>query len=327
MLRKTILLALCIAAMPASIARASEICGAAAEIPDMPGATGARVKDYRAIFQACRIGAGPTRLAIRAMSVDGKSLLLTVDPGTLSTRLDSAACWTCSDTTDEAQKETRYFRALGESNAEKFSPVRPVSRNAGLVHGAGDGAYVTADLCPSHRPLDRDFLALMARQGPHTPVALSISGGWLARHGADFDWLRQQARAGAIDITWVNHTYSHPYVPGLPNAQNFMLRPGVDLVRETFETERLLIARGATPSVFFRFPGLVADRALMDKLRTLHLIALGADAWLVLSPPPRPGSIVLVHANGNEPAGLRLFSRLLETGRIPRPFRRIEEAP
>jgi len=57
------------------------------------------------------------------------------------------------------------------------------------------------------------------------------------------------------------------------------------------------------------------------------LIALGADAWLVLSPPPRDGSIVLVHPNGNEPAGLRLFSRLLEQGRLPQPFRRIEEAP
>jgi hypothetical protein len=36
---------------------------------------------------------------------------------------------------------------------------------------------------------------------------------------------------------------------------------------------------------------------------------------------------LLVHANGNEPAGLRLFSRMLDQGKMPKPFRRIEEAP
>jgi hypothetical protein len=114
---------------------------------------------------------------------------------------------------------------------------------------------------------------------------------------------------------------------GLKDAQNYLLRPGVDLDREIFETEKILIAHGETPSVFFRFPGLVADRTLLDKLEARHLVALGADSWLALGPPPRAGSILLVHPNGNEPAGLQIFSRLLRTGRVPRPLRPLIEAP
>lgn len=324
--RKYLIAALCLAFGSASMARAAEVCGAPATIPDRAGATGARVTDYRPVFKACRIGKGPMQLAIRSFRVDSRDLLLMVDPEKLATEISAAACWTCADTTDEAQKGVRFARAIREAGGQAVT-TRAVSRNAGLVHGQGEGSFVTADLCPSHRPFDRAFLDLMAQQGPHTPIALSISGGWLARHGADFDWLREKARAGALDITWVDHTYSHPYVPGLADARNFMMLPGTDLDREIEETERLLIARGGTPSVFFRFPGLVADRALMEKLARRHLIALGADAWLVLSPPPRPGSIVLVHANGNEEAGLRLFARLLTRRKIPKPFRPIEDAP
>ncbi|HMN70725.1 MAG TPA: polysaccharide deacetylase [Rhodoblastus sp.] len=320
---KSLFAALCLSGAAASMARADEACRAPATIADE---SGARIADYRAVFQSCRRDGRAARLAIRAFSVDGRKLLLTVDPDRLTTQIDEAGCWTCADTTDEAQKDTRYLRALRAAEARSFT-TGTISRNAGLAHGAGAGSFVTADLCPSHKPLDRGFLDMLAKLGPHTPVALSISGSWLAHHGVDFDWLRDKARSGALDITWVDHTYSHPYVPGLADAQNFMLRPGADLTREVFETEKLLLSRGATPSIFFRFPGLVADEKLMDRLRGLHLLALGADAWLVLSPAPRPGSIVLVHANGNEPAGLRLFSRLLDKGAIPTPLRPIDEAP
>jgi hypothetical protein len=65
----------------------------------------------------------------------------------------------------------------------------------------------------------------------------------------------------------------------------------------------------------------------MDGLAQRHLIALGADSWLVLSPAPHAGSILLVHPNGNEPEGLKLFSRLLRAGKTPLPFRTITEAP
>jgi hypothetical protein len=58
-----------------------------------------------------------------------------------------------------------------------------------------------------------------------------------------------------------------------------------------------------------------------------HLVVLGADAWLAKSPKARPGAIILVHPNGNEPAGLEIFASLLAAGTLPRPFRPIADAP
>ncbi|WP_159728483.1 polysaccharide deacetylase [Methylosinus sp. Ce-a6] len=291
-----------------------------------------RVADYRPVFLECHGPSGETRLAIRRMRLDGERIALTVDPATLETSLEPESAWRCLETTEEAQQETRFMRALRPRPGAPDEPRlvasgRSLSISAGLGHGAGAGSYLTGDLCPSRRPLDRDFLRSLADVAPGAPLALSVSGLWLERHGADFDWLMSEAASGSLRIAWVGHSYSHPYAPRLADAQNYLLRPGVDLDAEILRVEKLLIERGATPSAFFRFPGLVADARLMEKLRRRHLIALGADAWLVLSPAPRDGSIVLVHPNGNEPAGLRLFSRLLEQGRLPLPFRRIEEAP
>ncbi len=66
----------------------------------------------------------------------------------------------------------------------------------------------------------------------------------------------------------------------------------------------------------------------MKTLKSHYLLSLiGAVLWLALGLRPRPGSIVLVHPNGNEPAGLRLFWRLLETGAMPLPLRSINDAP
>jgi hypothetical protein len=312
----------CAALLAATTAVAQENCGPAVVEP-VAGATGARVQEYRAVFESCVKG-DETRLATRRLRIEGEELLLTVDPETLETTLTRAACWRCEPTSDEEQAQTRFLQAV-RPPPDASRP--PALVNAGLIHGKGAGSYVTGDLCPSQKPLDRAFIEEVAAQGPGTPLTLAVSGGWIAHHGADFAWLQEKRRSGALAITWADHSYSHPYIPGVKEAQNYMLRPGVDLDREIFETEKLLIAHGETPSVFFRFPGLVSDSALLEKLKERHLVALGADAWLALGPPPRAGSIVLVHPNGNEPGGLQIFSRLLKSGRIPTPFRAINEAP
>ncbi|TLG79354.1 polysaccharide deacetylase [Methylocystis sp. B8] len=306
----------------AATAYGEEISCAPVEITPGPTPADERVRDYPPVFEACDNG-DESRLAIRRMNVDGEALLLTVDPQSLQTSLERAACWRCEETSDAAQAETRYLKAL---HPTQDSARPPALVNAGLIQGAGDGAFVTGDLCPTHKPLDRAFFEKLAAQGPHTPVALAVSGAWLAHHRADFAWLREKARTGALAITWASHSYSHPYVAGLPDRQNYFLRPGVDVDREIFETEKLIIAEGATPSVFFRFPGLVADSALLEHIRDRHLIPLGADSWLALGLRPRPGSIVLVHPNGNEPVGIKLFSRLMDTGAMPRPLRPLNEA-
>jgi hypothetical protein len=156
---------------------------------------------------------------------------------------------------------------------------------------------------------------------------LSISGLWLIHHFADFRWLVDQRESGALDILWVDHTYHHPYRRNLPIGSNFLLAEGVDPEAEILDTERLLIANGETPSLFFRFPGLVSSDPLMQAVSRFHLVTLGADAWLAKGQQPERGSIVLVHPNGNEPKGLALFARDLERGAIPTPLEPLTAAP
>lgn len=118
----------------------------------------------------------------------GEDVLLVVDPQTLATSVERGADWTCAETDDDAQKETRLLRALRPQGMDPgFADGRSVSTNAGLAHGAGGGSFLTGDLCPSHRPLDRAFFQRLAEAAPGAPIALSVSGRWLQHHGEDFD--------------------------------------------------------------------------------------------------------------------------------------------
>ncbi|MGO9389951.1 polysaccharide deacetylase [Rhodoblastus sp.] len=285
-----------------------------------------RVEDYRVILKTCS-AAGKQRVAVREMRVGGEKLLLTVDPQTLAASLEYADGSDCS----EAQGTSRFLELVDHYAADmgkQPSAGATWLENAGLKHGRGEGAYLTGDLCPSRKPLDRAFLQSLEKPGEAAPVALAVSGLWLTHHPADFAWLRREKAEGRLAITFVNHSYSHPYRPGLPDGQNFLLEPGLDKDREVLDLERLLIANGETPSVFFRFPGLISDREWMATLRRDHLIPLGSDAWLAVSPAKPPGgAILLVHANGNEPFGLNRFDSLRQKGELPKPFRPINEAP
>ncbi len=76
--------------------------------------------------------------------------------------------------------------------------------------------------------------------------------------------------------------------------------------------EELLLENGVVPSVFLRFPGIVSDRAVADQVHDGGRIPIGSDAWLAKGQHPQAsGSIVLIHANGNEPLGVDDFLRLL----------------
>ncbi len=156
----------------------------------------ARVRAYRPVFQACAAPGRPPLLAIRRMEIDGVATLLTVDPTTLATRLERDQDWSCTDTDDDQQKDTRYLRAVRASIAPPVSAVQPsgVIAYGGLTRGATPGSFITGDLCPSRRPLDRAFLnQIQAVQSP-LPVALSVSGLWLTHHRAEFQWLRDRER-------------------------------------------------------------------------------------------------------------------------------------
>jgi len=323
-LRWSFLLAL--AACGASSARAQEDClySPPAAISGLIPADA--VSDYRSILSTCREG-GKERVAIRAMTIAGKPWLLMVDPAALTTRIEAAACWACAPADEDQLQATRFIAAVERSAEAPGVSHRTFLINAGLTRGAAPGDFITGDLCPSHRPLDRRFFEKLETIQRAAPVALSISGLWLKHHAEDFQWLREQAASGALDIVWTNHTYTHPYAKGRADDQTFMLSEGLNPDFEILETERLLIANGGTPSVFFRFPGLVSSSPLMQAVRRHHLISIGADSWLAKGQKPRPGSIVLVHPNGNEEIGISLFNRDYDNGTIARPLEPIIDAP
>ena len=287
----------------------------------------AAVGDYRPVLRACVAADGRKAVAIREMTVAGQTVDLLADPEALTTRLERAACWTCHDESEGELDLTRMGRAIRESAEAPGLIHRGFLQNAGLTHGAGSGEFVTGDLCPSRRPLDRTFFTRLEAASPHAPVALSISGLWLIHHFDDFRWLIDERNSGALDILWVDHTYHHPYGRELPDTANFLLTRGVDPDEEILNTERLLIANDETPSLFFRFPGLVSSDPLMQAVRRFHLVTLGADAWLAIGQKPGHGSIVLVHPNGNEPIGLRVFANDLAHGAIAAPFEPVTAAP
>jgi hypothetical protein len=285
------------------------------------------VSDYAPVLKACVAVDGRKAVAIREMTVAGQKLALLADPEALTTRLERAACWTCRDERESDLDATRMGRAIRESAEAPGLVHRGFLQNAGLTHGGAQGDFVTGDLCPSQKPLSRAFFTQLEAAGPHVPVALSISGLWLVHHVDDFRWLVDQRDSGALDILWTNHTYHHPYRRKLPDDANFLLTKGVDPQEEILNTERLLIANGETPSLFFRFPGLISSDPLMQAVSQDHLITLGADAWLALGQKPGRGSIVLVHPNGNEPKGLAMFSTDLAHGAIAAPLEPLTAAP
>jgi len=179
------------------------------------------------------------------------------------------------------------------------------------------GITLTADLCPSHRPLDRrifaDIINGFKRVESPVPIALSVSGLWMKHHQQDIAWLKQLQANHEIYITWVNHSYNHRVSKTSPLKTNFLLEPGTDINYEVLETEKAMLANGLLPSVFFRFPGLVSDQQLVYKITGFGLIPIGTDAWLAKGQQPQAGSIVLIHGNGNEPVGVNDFIKLLRS--------------
>ncbi len=205
-----------------------------------------------------------------------------------------------------------YIKALMDAKRRDLS-----LQDAGIAHGYPfeKGITLTIDLCPSQKPLDRVVFTSLIEGLKNieipVPVGISISGKFMLNHPDDIDWLLGMVRQKQLAITWINHSYHHYYQPGLALRENFLLAQGTDLDVEVLENEKAMLGHGIVPSVFFRFPGLVSNRILVDRIIDYGLIPIGSDAWLAKGQKPVTGSIVLIHGNGNEPLGVADFLQLL----------------
>jgi len=213
-----------------------------------------------------------------------------------------------------AYSNSPYVKALQTAEKQSFS-----LQDAGIVNGfpKEKGITLTIDLCPSHKPLDRvvftSLISEFKKIEQPVPIALSITGRFMLTHSEDLQWLQKLNDSGEIAITWVNHTYNHHFNPKIPLKENFLLEPGTDLNFEILGTEMALLQKGLLFSVFFRFPGLVSDHDLIEKVTSFGLIPIGSDAWLAKGQAAHNGNIVLIHGNGNEPLGIKDFIALLQT--------------
>lgn len=255
-------------------------------------------------------------LAVRSFTAEGEKYLLLVNPQTLDTKVDLANNYTNSSlkwgNVLAIFKNTAYVKALEAATAKDLQ-----LQNAGIDHAFPDekGITLTIDLCPSHKALDRIIFQSVFDEFKKTeqpaPLAISVSGKWMLRHEDDLNWLKSLVAQKELNITWVNHSYNHE-VNKLPLAENFLLAAGTNLDVEVLENEKLMLKNGLTPSVFFRFPGLVSDKSVVDKIEAYGLIPIGSDAWLAKGQQPNAGSIVLIHGNGNEEIGVKDFIQLLK---------------
>lgn len=256
------------------------------------------------------------RVALRRFRMDGTECYLAVNPDSLRTEIVPVGRYLVLKKyfTEIAarRRNTAYFKAIRFTGQNSWR-----LQNAGLIHVPANDrdVYVTVDLCPTSLPLDRSpFTGLVAEYGPccrPVPVAVAVSGMWMEKHPEDLRWLTDLVRGGDLSVTWLNHTYNHRHKKRVPLWKNFLLDIGSRLEEEIMKNEIALIEVGLVPSVFFRFPGLVSNKALFGGVAGYGLITVGSDAWLGKKQWPAAGSIILVHANGQEPVGIKRFLWLL----------------
>jgi hypothetical protein len=275
------------------------------------------IQNYRLYFGVCKSKDNATALfALRKYSKNGIDFLLIVDAQTLCTSVIEKSCIECVDRSiRDIRKEfayTNYARSLAE--AEKNA--KP-SHNSGITafHNIKGSVVLTADLCPSKLPLDKNiFTKLIEESGAGNPVhvALAVSGLWMEKHAEDIKWLMDMEYKGLLSVTWINHSYYHDFYISPDMNSNYMLKPGTDCNAEVLKTEIKFLELGLYPSVFFRFPGLVSNKDLFYKITGFGLIPVGTNAWLARFELPKDDSIILIHAGGLEPVGVERFNMLLE---------------
>lgn len=276
-----------------------------------------QIKDYKVYFGWAH-HAPQDWMVIRKFTDRNKSYYLLVNPQTLETKIDDSSFYEVKPmSVDEAKnyfRNTPYQKALRK--AENSSVM---IQDAGIERGLPKetGISLTADLCPSHKPLDRriftDIFNEFKKVEQPVPVALSVTGLWMNKHQEDLAWLKEMQAKHEIYITWINHSYNHRVSKSAPLKENFLLEPGTNINYEVLQTEKDMLANGLLPSVFFRFPGLVSDQKLVFSITDFGLIPIGTDAWLAKGQQPQAGSIVLIHGNGNEPVGVNDFIKLLQS--------------
>ncbi len=214
---------------------------------------------------------------------------------------------------EEAYYDTPYMQL--RRNAKQLNKQNTYA-NRGIVNVKNQGKIViTTDLCPTKKSLNYSlYNQIMQRfQNANIPIGIPVSGKWIEQHPKDLQWLLNNQKQNKVSITWINHSYSHYYDKNLPIENNFMLSKHSNINDEVLGTEKIMLQKEMSMSVFFRFPGLISDKKLYQQVLDYGLIPLGADSWIAKEQNPKDGSVILLHGNGNELIGGKKFIRWLNS--------------
>jgi hypothetical protein len=282
------------------------------------------LSNYKVKIEWCRLQK-ETVLSLREFKLSNQVSRWIVNPQTLQTLIIVAQkLKSCRPATVDVPSENSP-KLASLNRAPYIKALNKYTEFTGKIQGQGlrsdqknkTGVFLTIDLCPSKAPIDKSLFIEIGQK--RWPVAIAVSGLWILKHPQDWEWL--QATLRDSPVLWVNHSRNHPVLPDLPLEKNYLLLEGRDIANEILANEKLFFRRGIVPSVFFRFPGLVANAEALKVTRNLGLIPLASNAWIGKHQWPKGGSVVLLHGNGNDPLGLALFNKLKDNHQIPEPFR------
>jgi len=244
---------------------------------------------------------------LRAFEQERKNYYLAVDESGLKTQILSDKI--VNSSIKNSTQKTTYSRLLNQ-----YTKAPYLLQNYGLKHLLSDKIFLTIDMCPSKKKgYEQSFFETLSKYRKKAiPIVVFISGKWIKSHYGEFLSLRKMQSDGLLEITWGNHTLNHFYDAKRKLEENFILTPGINIEDEILENEKLLLSYGITPSILFRFPGLVSDKNSVNILNRLGLIPVASDAWLAKGEEIKNGSIVLVHGNKNEPFGIKKAKDFIE---------------
>ncbi len=268
------------------------------------------------------IPAGTALLVRREAEVDGSRAVVLSDcgPDFRSYVADARAVEKATEAGSLAGSPWEAARAWFDRAAEAETGLK-----RGEAAALGKTACLTVDLCWSLRPFEPGLMDVLrgsaeGRDRPAAPV-LFLTGRWMEQHPGELHELIELSRRPGLDVTWGLHSFDHPKYGKFLNDY-----PRERLQADDLRQERLMLEWGIVPSVVYRFPGLIHDRERLRGILDLDLFPIDCDSWQAIveqekgrpeedrGPFARPigdGSIILVHGNGNEPAGIPPLRRWL----------------
>ncbi len=274
------------------------------------------IRRYKVMSRECiETETGDLLHASRSFLRDREPRYLVTDVESFETRVVDPSTLDCEDPAAAIRYETSPFAvARRKSSGAAHHPLSNdgISRAEKSVHGV----FLTADLCPaSHAKFEYRFFDALEKIAVTTsapvPVGLAVTKKWINQHPGEFEDITRLEATGKIAVTWINHSSTHPFSTTKKLEANFLLEKGVNPETEITDVEIALLERNQLPSSFFRFPGLISDQAWVENVDAHSLITLGSDAWLAIGEKPKAGSVILVHANGNESLGITKFLETL----------------